>query len=70
MEKIGMCGLSIYKPFGKKGGQFRLSDRKPVNRGVVGGLPALRQVILVQQIMIHRQFNDSMCLCLALCMHP
>jgi hypothetical protein len=70
MEKIGMCGFSIYKPFGKKGGEFRLSGRKPVNRGVVGGLPALRQVILVQQILIHRQFNDPKCPCLALSMHP
>jgi hypothetical protein len=50
MEKIGMCGLSIYKPFGKTGGEENfgfLTGSRPVNRGVIGGLQPLRQVILV-----------------------
>lgn len=58
-----MCGLCIYKPFGKKrGSEGRISAgfltgaaAAELNRPEsLGGLPALRQIILVQLIMISR----------------
>lgn len=65
-----MCGLCIYNinRLGKKKKEERISGgfltgaaaAELNRRESLGGLPALRQVILVQLIMIPRQFNDPM----------